>query len=227
MLMIRSVLLFLCLTVLSGCVVEKVTDRIGAPTQDSVSENNSTSSKGLYQGEFATLGTARTEIIVAAIKSENTDTINTVLLHPNDFTPPALYALADYLMSKNETFAAMFWHYTAQLRARSDANKSLDPSVRDGLTKLNSYYGHEIGVYAGTHLEQLKMAMEKVIEYDEIVDRSYDPRWIAVLGKDALSKDRIAFVTSSKYDEINKKTREGFYQGFLNVLKKTKATKNK
>lgn len=215
---IHSLLLFSLF--LSGCVVEKVTDRIGPPTLDA-NQDTEISSYGHYQGEFASLGTAQTEIIVSAIKSEKTETVNTVLSHPNDFTPPALYALADYLMLKHESFAAMFWYYTAQLRARSDANKSLDPTVRDGLTKLNGFYGKDIGKYASTHISDLKQVMKRVIEYDEIAERNYDARWVAVLGKDALSQDRIAFSDPSEYEVINAKTRIGFYKGFLNVLKKT------
>lgn len=217
--MIKLLLALLCLLSLSGCVVEKVTDRIGAPTPENNEQQRS--SQGMYHGEFATLGTAQTEIIVGSIKEGNTETVNTVLSHPNDFTPPVLYALADYLMMRNETFAATFWHYTAQLRARSDANKSLDPTVREGLTKLNGFYGRKIRAYAGSHVPELKLIMKRVIEYDEIAERNYDPRWVAVLGKDALSSDHIAFSLQTEFAEIDKKTRHGFYQGFLNVLRKS------
>ena len=204
---------------LSGCVVEQRSERFGAPTADpgsSVSE-----SRGEYRGEFATLGSAQTEIIVASIKSGDSETINTVLKHPNDFTPPVLFALADQIMNMNEPVAAMFWYYTAQLRARSDANKSLDPTVRAGLTTMNSFYGHTIGKYAATHIPELKLAMSKVMEYDTIAVRSYDPRWVAVLGRDALTEERIAFAPKESFDTINEETRKGFYKGYLNALRST------
>jgi hypothetical protein len=214
---------FAAAAVLSGCVVEQRTDRIGPPTMDPQTSSGSSdsASRGEYRGEFATLGSAQTEIIVASVKSGDSETINTVLSHPNDFTPPVLFALADQVMNMNEPFAAMFWYYTAQLRARSDANKSLDPTVRDGLTRMNGFYGHAIGRYAATHIPELKLAMSKVMEYDTIAERSYDPRWVAVLGRDALTEERIAFAPKEEFEKINEETRKGFYQGYLNALKAT------
>ncbi len=202
---------------LNGCVVEQRTERITQPTMDR-SKVSSDSSIGNYRGEFASLGSAQTDIIVGSIKNGDKDTINTVLMHPNDFTPPVLFALADQLMNINEPFAAMFWYYTAQLRARSDANKSLDPTVQPSLTKLNSFYGHAVGKYASTHIPELKQAMSKVLEYDSIAVRSYDPRWVAVLGSDALTEEHIAFKDKSQFAEIDEQTRKGFYKGYLNAL---------
>ncbi|MBQ8707048.1 MAG: hypothetical protein IJ523_03045 [Succinivibrionaceae bacterium] len=204
---------------LGGCVVEQTREHMTAPTRSSSSSLTVSSVTGEYQGEFATLGSAQTEVIVASVKAGDSETINTVLSHPNDFTPPVLFAVADQIMNMNEPFAAMFWYYTAQLRARSDANKSLDPTVRDGLTRLNGYYGHAIGRYAATHIPELKTVMVKVMEYDTIAVRSYDARWVSVLGRDALTESRIAFVSPEEYDLVNEETRKGFYQGYLNALK--------
>jgi hypothetical protein len=203
---------------LCGCVVEQRSEKITAPTMDTATRQQD-SSAGVYRGEFATLGSAQTEVIVGSIKAGDSATINTVLSHPNDFTPPVLMALADQIMNMNEPFAAMFWHFTAQLRARSDANKSLDPTVKDGLTRLNSYYGQAIGQYAATHLDELRLAMDKVMEYDTIAERSYDPRWVSVLGRDALTQERIAFVPKEQYPQVDRETRRGFYRGFVNAMR--------
>ncbi len=214
-------------SVLTGCVVESRTLREGPPTtiEDSADLSKSLKNQNMpgYSGEFAALGSAQTEAIVLSIKNGDSETINTVLQHPNDFTPPVLLALADEIMVMKQPFAAMFWHYTAQLRARSDANKSLDPTVKDALTRLNAHYGREVASYAKENLAELKMAMAKVFEYDEIAQRAYDPRWVAILGQDALTQTKIAFVQPSQYAEIDKKTREGFKLGFEEALKKTKA----
>lgn len=212
---------------LTGCVVEQ-RSTISAPTNDVNIEKtaNETTESGLsYKGEFATLGTAQSEVIIDAIKAGKNETINAVLSNPNDFTPPVLFSLADQLFEMNEPIAAMFWYYTAQLRARSDANKSLDPTVSEGLTKMNQYYGHSVGKYASSHLNELTEIMQHVIEYDELSERKYNPKWVAVLGIDSLTKSTIEFKQENEFKEIDKTTRIKFYKGFQYALKKSQNKK--
>jgi hypothetical protein len=208
---------------MNGCVVESHKTVVSHPTGD----QNFTKSKvinttdqvtGSYRGEFLALGIGQSESLINSIKSNNNETINSVLSSPNDFIPPVLYALADQIMEMNEPRAAMFWYYTAQLRARSDANKSLDPTVSEGLNELNRHYGLKIGRYAKEHIDELTEIMGRVIEYDKISERQYEPKWVAVLGAEAYTKDVISFVGSEEYDAINNSTRDGFYRGFLNAV---------
>lgn len=217
--------LLLCSFLLTGCVVESHKTTVSQPSPD---ENYSKAKRvnetdqvtGSYRGEFLALGIGQSESLINSIKDANNETINSVLSHPNDFIPPVLFALADQLFEMSEPRAAMFWYYTAQLRARSDANKSLDPTVSEGLLNLNRYYGHKIGHYAKAHLEELNEIMARVIEYDRISKRLYEPKWVAVLGADAYTKEKIAFVEQDAYATIDKSTREGFYRGYLNTIHK-------
>ena len=221
---------FLCcvlsLTVLlSGCVVESHKTVVSQPSNEqnyakSEIVNSTDRVTGSYRGEFLALGIGHSESLINSIKSNNNDAINSVLSHPNDFIPPVLFALADQVMEMNEPRAAMFWYYTAQLRARSDANKSLDPTVSNGLNELNRYYGLKIGRYAKEHIAELTEIMERVIEYDKISDRMYNPKWVAVLGDEAYTKEVISFVSKEEFKAIDDSTREGFYRGFLNAIRK-------
>lgn len=209
-------------SLLTGCVVESHSVTVSQPTNQNGEKSNIVNGtdkvSGEYTGEFLALGIGQSESLINSIKDGNNDTINTVLQNPNDFIPPVLFALADQLMDIGESRPAMFWYYTAQLRARSDANKSLDPTVSDGLTNLNRYYGVKIGQYAKSHIAELTEIMGKVIEYDRISDRRYNAKWVAVLGEDAYTKSKIAFIDESEYKSIDNNTRIGFYRGFKKAI---------
>jgi hypothetical protein len=63
--------------------------------------------------------------------------IDSVLRKPNNYNPPVLYALAKQLFNQDEKKKATFWFYTAQLRARYDANLCMDNSTRQAVSVLN------------------------------------------------------------------------------------------
>ena len=153
-------------------------------------------------------------MIVRSIKEGNENTFNAVLKSPNDFTPPVLMALADRIYDMGDYRAAMFWFYTAQLWARSDANKSLDPSVKDGVTGLSMQFGQRIGEYAKSHLAELHEAMALVLEWDGMSKRRYEPRWVAILGNDAKTETHIRFRPESEWKKIDADTRDGFEKGY-------------
>ena len=98
--------------------------------------------------------------------AERAQSMNFDMDNPNDYEPPVLFAYADQVYKSGHYDTAMFWFYTAQLRARSDANKSLDKSVQEGVTRLSSVYSQTIGVYALEHPNELESTMKKVLEWD-------------------------------------------------------------
>lgn len=174
------------------------------------------------KGEYAQLDYKRTDVIVKDIFAGDMTTIKSVLENPNNFEPPVLFAYADQVFKAGQPEIAMFWYYTAQLRARSDANKSFDRTVQDGVTNLSSNFGAEIGNYALENLDSLEKTMGKVVEWDASAQRNYNPKWVAILGNEAKIGDKIRFRDPSEYKKVDSATREGWKQGFASALKQLK-----
>lgn len=170
-------------------------------------------------GEHANLDQARVQRQIERLQSGDNTTLEQILNDPSIYPPPVLYALADTLYQQGEVAPAMFWFYTAQLRARSDANKSLDPTTADGVTTLAAQYSKEIPRYAIAHLDEFQPVMAHVLQWDKISHRMYDPRWVALLGKAAFTNPHIEFQPASKWPAIDLQTREGFQRGYENMLR--------
>ncbi len=173
-----------------------------------------------FQGEFAQLVRQPTEQAVNALLSGNNQTLEAVLTDPNVYTPPVLFALAHQLYQQGEITPALFWFYTAQLRARSDANKSLDPTTQQGVTELSNQFAKDINRYALGHLDELTITVNHVLTWDRQTKRYYDPRWVALHGQEAYTKTTIGFKPQSEWPVIDELTRQGFEKGFQQLLQK-------
>ena len=172
------------------------------------------------QGEFAQLPRYPTERAVNALLSGDNQIFKEVLTDPNAYTPPVLFALAHQLYQQGEITPALFWYYTAQLRARSDANKSLDPTTQQGVTELSGQFARDVNRYALGHLDELATTVQHVLEWDRQTTRYYDPRWVVLHGQDAYNKTTIAFKPREEWRQIDELTRQGFEKGFQQLMKK-------
>ena len=200
-------LCLLCALLLSACVTVDPNAKPETP-------------KLQLQGEFAQLPRSQTERAVNGLISGDNQVFKEVLTDPNAYTPPVLLALAHQLYQQGEITPALFWYYTAQLRARSDANKSLDPTTQQGVTELSGQFARDVNRYALGHLDELTITVQHVLEWDRQTTRYYDPRWVALHGKDAYTKTTIAFKPREEWRQIDELTRQGFEKGFQQLLKK-------
>ena len=200
-------LCLLCALLLSACV-----------TVDPKAEQKAAQPQ--LQPAYEALNNERNQRAMSGLQSGSNQALEAVLTDPNSYEPPVLFALAQQLYSQGEITPALFWFYTAQLRARSDANKSLDPTVQQGVTQLSSQYGGEISRYGLTHMHELKSVVYHVLEWDAQSRRYYDPRWVALSGADAYTKQEIAFRPQEEWHKIDEETRKGFQQGVEQLLKK-------
>ena len=211
----------------TGCVT--VTSD-GKPLKKEAPQN--TTSKEIAQmlndvkGEYRELDSEKTNRLVQKISDGDIDVIKSVMNDPNSYEPPVLFAYANQVFQSGHYDTAMFWYYTAQLRARSDANKSKDNTVQNGVTNLSKIYGTSIGQYAIEHPDNLEETKKKVLEWDEISERKYNPKWVAILGNEAKIRDKIRFVTPDQYKIIDNEVRRGWRIGFEAAIKEIKARHN-
>lgn len=166
------------------------------------------------QGEYRLLPLETTRRQVDELLQGDAETLLQVQAKPNEVTPPVLFALAYQLYQQQHYHDAMFWFYTAQLRARSDANKSLDASTQQGVTKLSEQFGAEIPAYALSHPADMESAMKQVLSWDKTAQRRYNPRWVALHGHEAQSQQTYAFMPMDRWPQIDQLTRRTFARGF-------------
>jgi hypothetical protein len=172
------------------------------------------------KGEFAQIDVSRSQQAMDAITSGKGDTINEILKSPNDYAPPVLYLMSAIMFDNDYQDQATFWYYAAQLRARSDANKSGDDTAHSAVNQLNQRFGRSIAPYSMSNPERLQGIVSQVLEWDSEQSRNYDPRWIALQGKDVVSETKIDFAPSNRWQEIDALTRNQFRQGLEQALTK-------
>ncbi|GGB50622.1 hypothetical protein GCM10011502_24690 [Oceanisphaera marina] len=175
------------------------------------------------KGEFAQIDVAKSQQAMDAITGGNGDIINDILKSPNDYAPPVLYLISAIMFDNDYQEQATFWFYAAQLRARSDANKSADNTAHAAVSQLNQRFGAKITPYAMSNPDRLKAIVNQVLEWDGEQNRNYDARWIALQSKDVLTESKVNFAPRDKWQEINVLTRNQFRQGLEQALAKIKS----
>jgi hypothetical protein len=172
-------------------------------------------------GEFAKIAVKEQNAFLDKILKGDDASIAKVIKQPENFNPVVLYGLSSALFNSGKKEDAAFWFYVGQLRGRSDANKALDMSARAGINALNQKFGGPINQYAMKDISKLKEIVAKAVKFDESTTRNYDPRWISLHGMDVfLKKEKVAFEPESKWETINTKTRNDYYNGFKQAMKK-------
>ncbi|WP_024871737.1 hypothetical protein [Tolumonas lignilytica] len=170
------------------------------------------------QGEYRLLPWETTRRQVDALLQGDQNMLLSVQNKPNAVTPPVLFALAYQLYQQQHYHDAMFWFYTAQLRARSDANKSLDASVQQGVTKLSEQFGSEIAAYGLSHPAEMEAAMRQTLTWDKTAQRSYNPRWVALHGTEMETQKEYAFLPMDRWPQIDQITHREYARGFARLM---------
>ena len=169
------------------------------------------------QGEFAEIQVEPSFSLTKKMMKGDVKSAKLVSSNPGSFNPPALAAAANALLASDPD-RAIYLFYLGQLRARSDANKSLDPSASAGMGVFNQKFGPRINQHAFKDIVKLKASVGKVVADDKSIPRNYDPRWIALHGMDAFSKSKVRFKPKSQWRAIDSKTRVEYYNGFTTAM---------
>lgn len=215
----------LILILASGCVTEQIDNKNDSALNTKTTVNKELASLlGQVKGEYLDLNIENIEKTVKQISLGDIDTIKKVMDDPNAYEPPILFAYAEQVYNSGFYETALFWFYTAQLRARSDANKSFDKSVQTAVTAMSSRFAH-IGQYGIDNYEVLPQIVDKVVEWDKISERKYDPKWVAILGNESKISDKIRFRDSSEYEKINAEVRRYWKLGFESAYEQIKKMK--
>ncbi len=143
-----------------------------------------------------------------------------IVMHPNNYNPPVLYALSKELFMQDKKEEAAFWFYVAQLRARYDANICADRSAAQGVAILNNTYGPDINQFAFSDIAFLETTVEKVVAFVRENEENYDHRWLNLHGMGAFINDGDAELSKPKemWPEIKAKTINDYHEGFKKYM---------
>ncbi|MBL1376171.1 hypothetical protein [Zobellella iuensis] len=205
--------LLLC-GLLAACAGQQSTEQAQTPQ----STSNNPSQEVVPKGEFTQINVSRSQQAMDAITGGNADTINEILQSPNDYAPPVLYLISAIMFDNDYHDQGTFWFYAAQLRARSDANKSGDNSTHSAVTQLNQRFGTNIIPHALNNPDRLEAIVAQVLEWDSQQSRNYDPRWIALQGQDVMTETKVNFAPRDKWGEIDALTRTQYRQGLSQAM---------
>lgn len=211
--------LLLC-TLLAACAGKDnaSTDSSTPAAGGNASSTQQSAQQPTPKGEFAQIDIQRSQDMMDEIAGGNGDAINKVLEQPNDYAPPVLYLISAIMFDNEYRDQALFWFYTAQLRARSDANKASDKSTHNAVTRYNQQFGRQIIPYATSNPDKLAGIVNQSLEWDSQQTRNYDPRWIALQGRDMLTETRVGFAPKDKWTEIDALTRSQYREGLERAL---------
>ncbi|MFD1008587.1 hypothetical protein [Oceanisphaera ostreae] len=190
------------------------------PNTKANSSQNQPAQQIVPKGEFAQIDVKKSQQAMDAITSGKGETVNDILKNPNAYVPPVLYLISAIMFDNDYQDQATFWFYAAQLRARSDANKSGDNTAHAAVSQLNQRFGVNITPYSMSNPDRLKSIVSQVLEWDSEQTRNYDARWIALQGKDVTTETKVNFAPKEKWEEINALTRSQFRQGLEQALTK-------
>ena len=214
--------LLLC-ALLAACSSQAPSDTAkNTNKQNSQNAANKAADKIEPKGEFAQIDISKSQQAMDAITSGKGETINTILKAPNDYAPPVLYLISAIMFDNDYQDQATFWFYAAQLRARSDANKSGDETAHAAVSQLNQRFGAKITPYSMSNPQRLQAIVNQALEWDAEQTRNYDARWIALQSKDVLTESTVDFAPKEKWQEIDALTRNQFRQGLEQALSKLK-----
>lgn len=166
------------------------------------------------KGDFATIDVEKSNRTFKQLLKDDAISIQSALRNPGEYNPSVFYALASALFETGKRDESLPWFYFAQLRAKSDAAKSLDLGAREGVTLLNHRFGLKINQYAFRNLRKLKAAVALATKMDVQIPRNYDARWIALHGMDAFDKTKLRFEPKERWNGINQRIRQENLKAF-------------
>lgn len=215
--------LLLC-ALLVGCASQDASQQDPAENPKAIQTNaqSGESEEFTLRGEFAEIDVEKSQQAIDAIIAGQGDVINDVLKNPNDYVPQVLYLASAVMFDNDYQEQATFWFYVAQLRARSDANKSGDKTAHTAVGQLNQRFGERIAPFSLSNPELLENVVNQALQWDSEQARNYDARWIALQSKDVLTESKVAFAPEDKWQEIDALTRNQFRQSLEQALASAK-----
>ena len=192
-------------------------------------QTNEIKPQGIFKEIKVEVQNRTVESLQSKDKKKKQETIDAIIKNPNSYNPPVIYALSNELFNLGKKDDAAFWFYVGQLRARYDANLSLDKSSGQAVAVLNNEYGSRINKYAFKDIKKLENTVNKSVNFVRSNEENYDHRWINLHGMWAIesgleggSETLELSQPKEKFAEIKKTTVDEYYNDFMEFVKSQK-----
>lgn len=168
-------------------------------------------------GEYAGIDLTDQHALLDALDDpgRQAQAISRVLADPGGSCPPVLMTVAALLFAAGNHELGASWFYTAQLRARGDANRCTDPTAAAACDVLTATYGPPINRWTFREHPELVLGFaERAVAWDAATPRTYDHRWIALHGLAAFGHDPgPVSIPDEAWPAAARRTREEFLAG--------------
>jgi hypothetical protein len=141
-------------------------------------------------GQYATIETGPTIAAIQKLRfgpaSEESDIANRVAHDSGAYTPPVLFALAEWYYRQGNIDRAIFWLNAAGLRGRFDGLICTDRTAISAVAELSQKEPQDLYRQQFQDRDRIRKIVEEVIDWDEHTKARYDHRWISLHGLRAI-----------------------------------------
>jgi hypothetical protein len=142
-------------------------------------------------GEYATIDTKADIEVIEQLHSgaptENADLAAQVTRTSGRYSPPVLFALAEWYYMRGQVDDALFWLNAAGLRGRFDAKICTDTSAQSAIAELSQRLPPDLYREQWKDPARIKTIVDRVIDWDAKTPADYDHRWISLHGLKAIN----------------------------------------
>jgi hypothetical protein len=142
-------------------------------------------------GEYATIDTKADIAIIQQLRTgaptENADLASQVTRDSGHYSPPVLFALAEWYYRRGQIDDALFWLNAAGLRGLFDAKICTDTSAQSAIAELSQMMPPDLYRQQWKDPARIKTIVDRVIDWDAKTPADYDHRWISLHGLKAVN----------------------------------------
>lgn len=142
-------------------------------------------------GEYATIDTKPDIAIIQQLRTgvptENADLAAQVTRASGHYSPPVLFALAEWYYKRGQIDDALFWLNAAGLRGLFDAKICTDTSAQSAIAELSQTMPPDLFRQQWQDPARIKRIVDRVIDWDTKTTADYDHRWISLHGLKAVN----------------------------------------
>jgi hypothetical protein len=142
-------------------------------------------------GNYATIDTKADISIIQQLRSgapaKNADLAAQVTRASGHYSPPVLFALAEWYYRRAQVDDALFWLNAAGLRGKFDAKICTDASAQSAIAELSQKLPPDLYRQQWQDPVRIKKIVDRVIDWDTKTPADYDHRWISLHGLKAVN----------------------------------------
>jgi Rap1a immunity proteins len=172
-------------------------------------------------GEYATIDTKADIAIIQQLRAgaatENANLAAQVTRASGHYSPPVLFALAEWYYMRGQIDEALFWLNAAGLRGQFDAKICTDASALSAVAELSQRLPPDLYRQQWQDPARINRIVDRVIDWDAKTPADYDHRWISLHGLKAMNSGLGLSVAPgpltlppSQWHDIGEKNRQNY-----------------